>query len=87
MALEDIMSAIIALFIIKRVEFRLFSLFGLYSYEVYLIHWPLMYHYDVFYRYLPAWLATIAYLALFIVISWLIKIFADYVLEKAKLDK
>ncbi|MDD5731370.1 MAG: acyltransferase family protein [Patescibacteria group bacterium] len=81
------MSAIVALFIVKRVEFRLFSLFGLYSYEAYLIHWPLMYHYDIFYKNLPAWLATALYLVVFIILGWCIKIISDFILQKTKLEK
>ena len=78
------MSAIVALFIVKRVEFRLFSLFGLYSYEIYLIHWPLMYRYDFFYKYFPAWLATILYLILFVVLSYLLDKLTILMLGKKK---
>lgn len=73
---EELMSIIAVLaiclaFVFKRVEFRLLALFGIYSYEIYLWHWPLMYRYDIFYSWLPAWLATILYLALFIGIGFL----------------
>ncbi len=57
--------AVICLFVIKKIEFRLFYWFGLYSYEIYLIHWPLLYRYDLIFKYLPAWLAMIIYLILF----------------------
>lgn len=57
-------------FMTKKREFKLFSLFGLYSYEIYLWHWPLLYRYDIFYRIAPPWLATILYLALFIGVGW-----------------
>jgi peptidoglycan/LPS O-acetylase OafA/YrhL len=62
--------AISGVFILKKAEFRLLSLFGLYSYEIYLFHWPLMYRYDIFYFWLPAWLATLLYLVLFIGLGW-----------------
>lgn len=73
---EELMSilavlAICLAFAFKRIEFRLFTLFGIYSYEIYLWHWPLMYRYDIFYSWLPAWLATILYLALFIGVGFL----------------
>jgi len=61
---------IIGVFVLKKIEFRLLSLFGLYSYEIYLFHWPLMYRYDIFYFWLPAWLATVLYLILFIGLGW-----------------
>lgn len=65
--------AIIILFLISKFENRLLYLLGIYSYEIYLIHWPIMSRFDIFYRFLPAWLATLAYLGLFITISWFIQ--------------
>lgn len=65
--------ALASLFVIKRREIRLWQLFGAYSYEIYLLHWPLLYHYDIFYRFLPAWLATMLYLGFFLGLSWLLK--------------
>lgn len=76
------MSAIVALFIIKRVEFRLFSLFGLYSYEIYLFHWPVLYRYDFLYRYFPAGIATTIYLVLFIILAWILHKLTDLILER-----
>jgi peptidoglycan/LPS O-acetylase OafA/YrhL len=76
------MSAIVALFIMKRVEFRLFSLFGLYSYEIYLLHWPVMYRYDIFYRYLPAGIATALYLILFVILAWILHKLTDWILKE-----
>jgi len=46
-------------------------LIGTYSYEMYLLHWPLLSRYDFLYRTLPASLATFAYLALFIGLGWI----------------
>ncbi len=65
--------AIIIVFVMKKREFRLFTIFGLYSYEIYLWHWPILYRYDVIYGHMPAWLATIVYLVLFIGIAWLVQ--------------
>ena len=63
------MALVVLLFLIKKIEFRLFSIFGLLSYELYLLHWPLMYRYDLLFKYLPAWLAMIIYLCLFVVLA------------------
>ena len=45
--------AAVALFAVKRVEFRALTLVGTYSYEIYLLHWPWLSRYDVFYGTLP----------------------------------
>jgi len=58
------------IFILKKVDFKFFYIFGLYSYEIYLWHWPIMYRYDFIYKYLPAWLSTLLYLALFVALGW-----------------
>lgn len=65
--------AAVALFAAKRVEFRALSLVGAYSYEIYLLHWPLLSRYDVFYSALPPAAATVAYLALFILAGWMLQ--------------
>lgn len=67
------MFALILLFVFKRFEFRVLSIFGLYSYEIYLLHWPLMYRYDFLFAYVPAWLATTLYLIIFIIVGWVLK--------------
>lgn len=75
---EQIMSLVttlsfILLFTIKRVEFKALTLIGVYSYEIYLLHWPLVSRYDVIYAALPASVATFAYFALFMGIGWVIQ--------------
>ncbi len=62
--------ALILLFIISKIESRLFFWFGIFSYEIYLFHWPILSRFDIFYRFIPAWLATILYLILFILLGW-----------------
>jgi peptidoglycan/LPS O-acetylase OafA/YrhL len=64
---------LVALFALKRFEIGLFAFTGFYSYEIYLLHWPLLSRYDIFYRHTPAWLATVLYLALFFGLGWLIQ--------------
>lgn len=73
---EQIMSmvatfSLVALFAIKRIEFRLLTWVGVYSYEIYLFHWPLLSRYESIYDALPAAAATFAYLAVFITIGWM----------------
>lgn len=67
------MAAFVGFFIIKRFEVRFISLFGLYSYEIYLLHWPLVSRYDFLYSQLQPWLATFLYLGVFIGLAWLIQ--------------
>lgn len=60
---------IIFAFVFKKIEFGALSILGLYSYEIYLIHWPIMYHYDFLFSWLPAGVATFAYLGVFIALG------------------
>lgn len=78
------MSALILVFILKKYESQIFSIFGLYSYEIYLFHWPLMYRYDFLYRYVPAWIATIIYLCIFIGLGFLLKKLSGKILNFVK---
>jgi peptidoglycan/LPS O-acetylase OafA/YrhL len=63
----------VGVFLLKKNEIKLFSLLGIYSYEIYLLHWPILYRYDVFFKFLPNWLAVSLYLILFIALGWLLK--------------
>ena len=72
------MFGIMLLFCIKKTEFRVLSFFGLYSYELYLLHWPIMYRYDFLYSHIPAWLATILYLLIFIGLGWILQKISNY---------
>lgn len=67
------MFSIVFLFLAKNFRMRLFSLFGNYSYEIYLLHWPLLARYDIFYHYLPASIATMLYLGEFIVAAFILR--------------
>jgi peptidoglycan/LPS O-acetylase OafA/YrhL len=74
-ALEHSMSLILLILFIALVwllpfKFGLIKLFGDLSYEVYLFHWPLLYRYDLFYRNLPASIATVVYLGIFLVLGF-----------------
>lgn len=65
--------AIIIFFLIQKFSSRLLYWFGFYSYEIYLLHWPIMSRFDIFYFWAPAWLATLLYLAFFLGIAWLLR--------------
>jgi peptidoglycan/LPS O-acetylase OafA/YrhL len=79
--------AISLVFVLKKIEFRLFYWFGLYSYEIYLFHWPIMYHYDFLYRFLPVWLATILYLVFFLGLGWVISKLIGAAMKKKEIKK
>lgn len=64
---------IVLLFVFKKRESKLLSLFGLYSYEIYLFHWPLLSQYDFLYRNIPAWIATVLYLGIFVLLGVFLK--------------
>ncbi len=73
------MVCLIILFLLKRTKFALLEIFGIYSFEIYLLHWPLMGRYDLLYKYLPASLATIIYLAIFLVLAYLLQKFCSLI--------
>ncbi len=68
-----IMFAFIVIFSLKKFDNKFLSIYGLYSFEVYLIHWPLIGRYDIFFDIFPAWAAVVAWLITFIVVSWLLQ--------------
>lgn len=76
------LAAILLIFLINKFSIKLFSLFGFYSYEIYLLHWPLLYRYDILYKYTYPWLATTLYLLLFIILAYLLKKVTNLLLNK-----
>jgi len=72
---------LVVLFLVKKFEIRFLYWFGFYSYEIYLLHWPILSRFDLFYRFTPAWMATVLYLAFFLIIGWLMR----WVVNKIKL--
>jgi hypothetical protein len=40
---------------------------------VYLLHWPLMARYDLFFHHLPAWLAMACWVGAFLAIGWCVQ--------------
>lgn len=47
--------SLLVIFSLSRINFRLFSLLGIFSYEIYLLHWPILSRYNLFLG-LPAYL-------------------------------
>ncbi len=64
------MIALVLVILLIPFQSKFLILFGIYSYEIYLIQWPLMYRYDFLYKYLPAYLATFVYLFVFLLIAF-----------------
>ena len=67
------MSSILGIFILKKIEFRLLYLYGIFSYEIYLLHWPILSRHDFLFSWLPAWLAVLLYLLIFLGLGWLLQ--------------
>jgi len=67
------LGCLLFVFFLKRVCSRFLTLLGIYSYEIYLIHWPIMYRYDFLYHRLPASLATFLYLVIFVALGAVLK--------------
>lgn len=85
--IEEAMSIVLlfltlAIFMIKKYEIRLFSLFGAYSYEIYLLHWPILWRYDVLFTYTPGYVAVAIYLILFIGLGFILKKFSEIITHK-----
>ncbi len=70
-------TSITLIFLFKKITFRLFEFFGIYSYEIYLIHWPLLSRFDIIYKNFQPFVATLLYLAIFLGLGFLLKILVD----------
>ncbi len=71
--------ALLLLFMIKRLDMKLLYIFGVYSYEIYLIHWPLISRYDIIFKHTKPWLGVILYLAIFILLAWVFSKLVSFV--------
>ncbi|MEI7498597.1 MAG: acyltransferase family protein [Candidatus Falkowbacteria bacterium] len=81
------MGAIVWLFILKQFEIKVLYLFGIYAYEIYLLHWPVMSHFDFLFKYLPGWLAQIGYLVFFIGLAWCLNKLVQLIVVKLSRKK
>ncbi len=66
--------ALVGLFMAKPINNKILALFGLFSFEIYLLHWPLVYRYDFLYGGgVPAGIATILYLLILLGLGYLMQ--------------
>lgn len=84
---EQFISLIVSLlmvfvFVFKNIKITLLSLFGIYSYEIYLVHWPILSRYDIFFNILPPALAVILYLLLFLGIGFILQKTTNFLTNK-----
>ena len=73
---------LVALFWIKKTESEALSFLGKYSYEIYLLHWSILYRYDILYNHTPGWLATSSYLVLFVILGWALQKISKTISDK-----
>jgi len=64
------MFALLFIVILKNIQSGLLITLGVYSYEIYLIQWPLMYRYDFVYKYTAPFLGTMIYIGIFIIFGF-----------------
>lgn len=76
------MFSVILLFLLKPFKTTALNLVGMLSYEMYLIHWPILYRYDFLYTNLPAGIATFLYLLLFLAIAYGFQQVTKLILQK-----
>lgn len=64
--------SLVITFLFSGVKFNLLSIFGVYSYEIYLLHWPILSRYNLFLS-LPPFLMVIANIVLVFIFSFLLQ--------------
>jgi len=78
--------ALIIAFVIKDFRIPLLYWFGFFSYEIYLLHWPILSRFDIFYFWLPSAWATLAYLVFFILVAYIFRRLVGLIKIKKKLN-
>ncbi len=73
--------SLVIIFSLSRFDFKLFSLFGIYSYEIYLLHWPILSRYNLFLA-LPPFLSTILNLGLIFSLAYALQKIISKITEK-----
>ncbi len=64
---------VLAYFLIKRTRIRFLGVIGFFSYELYLLHWPIMYRYDFLFTRVPAWAAFTVDIVIILGLSWALR--------------
>lgn len=78
-------TAILALFVFKKINFKILTLFGLFSFEIYLLHWPLLFRYNFLYGKIPAGAATLVYFVLLLGAGYLYHNVINKIFRQVKL--
>ncbi len=65
--------AYIGFFAFKPFEFRTLMVLGLVSFEMYLLHWPLLSRFDVWYSWLPASVATVTHICVMVLVGYVLQ--------------
>ncbi|MCX6784157.1 MAG: acyltransferase [candidate division WWE3 bacterium] len=73
---------ILGLFFVINFESRFLKIFGEYSYETFLLHWPIMLRFDFLYKTLPTGLATFIYIPFLLGVSSLFRRLVDFIVPK-----
>lgn len=76
-------ASLVLIVLIMKVQSNIFIILGRYSYQIYLIQWPLMYRYDFIYKYTPPFLGTLLYIAAFLLIGFFIKTSVQKLTQKS----
>ncbi len=66
------MFSLVIIFTLSKFNFKLLSIFGIYSYEIYLLHWPILSRYNLFLQ-LPPFLDVILNLSLILVLGYILQ--------------
>lgn len=66
---------LVSISILKTIQSKFLILLGTFSYEIYLIHWPIMSRHEFIYKYMDPYLATFLYLVFFILAGISMKYF------------
>ncbi len=86
---EEMVSVLTALVLVgaalsSPLQSKLLSFIGVYSFELYLLHWPLLYRYNILYGRMSAGLATILSLIGLMFLSFWYQKFISFVFSKIK---